>query len=480
MFSCIAAGWFQNHAMPGITTDAPRLIIDDFAKIIRERKTKGPKPETAVINFRNEKRDQVERPVELVPVNLLRYRKDNGRIASDVSDYETRNGPLHEADDQAQAVLRKFLEEKDPEKTDDLVKSIQHTGQDEPAIITCDGFLINGNRRKMGLEKLKQLDPGGSKYDFMKVVILPGPGDSGGRPTLREIEELENRYQLQTDGKSEYYGFDRALSIKRKIEIGYSLKDQLKDDPRYVRATEKEIAQAIKDIQQNYLRPLECVDRYLRLFGREGLYGTVSSSRGDREGRWQAFLDYSQAYYSYFRDPEWMMKKGVDEEDIGGLEDAVFKIIRLRNLHGLRKLHQLMRDLRKLAGYKESRKELLKISDEVDPVLREKECFDDKGQRLSIEKVDERWAEKNQQTIIHHLKKALDHQERNQGMETPIGLLKAALQKLNHDSMTVKSIGVSDYAEARQLTSAIQRRAKDIEAEIYQAHKEFQGLPQKR
>jgi hypothetical protein len=467
--------------MSAITTDAYRTIIDNFAKLIQEKKiTKGPKPEKDVINFRKEKQDGSERVVEYVPVALLRYRKDNGRIASDVLDYETRNGPLHEKDDKAQVILQKFLEEKDPEKTDDLMKSIQHTGQDEPAVITCDGFLINGNRRKMALEKLKRLDPGGTKYDYMKVVILPGHGDQGGPPTLREIEELENRYQLQTDGKSEYYGFDRALSIKRKTELGYTLKAQLLDDPRYVRASEKQMDQAIKDIEKEYLRPLDCVDRYLRLFKREGLYGTVSASRADREGRWQAFIDYSQTYHSYFLDPAWMMNKGIEEEDIGGLEDAVFKIIKLRNLHGLKKLHQVMRDLRKLCSYKESRKELLKISDEIDPILPEKECFDAKGTRLSIEQVDEKWAEKNQRTIIHQLKKALDHQERNQDKETPISLLKAALQKLNHESMNVASIGTSDFSEARELASNIQKRARDIEAEIYHSKKKLESLPHKK
>lgn len=64
--------------MPSIKTDAPRVIIEDFAKLIREKKiTKGPKPEKDVINFRTEKKDGRERDVEYVPVSLLRYRKDN-------------------------------------------------------------------------------------------------------------------------------------------------------------------------------------------------------------------------------------------------------------------------------------------------------------------------------------------------------------------------------------------------------------------
>src|SRR5882672_1287445 len=209
-----------------ITQDATREIIQDFAKAIREKKRPTAKPARDVINFRNEKQVGFERPILEVPIGLLRYRKDNGRIASDVMNYEKLNGPLDEKDEEAQRVLRKFLEDKDPEKTEILTKSIQHSGQNEPAIITCDGFLINGNRRKMVLEKLGEQNLGSEQYQYMKVVVLPGPDDEGGPPTLLDIERLENRYQLQSEGKSEYYGFDRALSIKRKVELGFSLEEQ--------------------------------------------------------------------------------------------------------------------------------------------------------------------------------------------------------------------------------------------------------------
>src|SRR5947208_7693849 len=61
--------------MPPITTNAKREIIEDFARAIREKKTLGAKPAMTVINFRNEKQDGIERPIERVPLDLLRYRK---------------------------------------------------------------------------------------------------------------------------------------------------------------------------------------------------------------------------------------------------------------------------------------------------------------------------------------------------------------------------------------------------------------------
>lgn len=285
--------------MARLTTEGTRQIIEDFAEEIRDRRSQTAKPTKEVINFRDDMLNGIERDVWQVPIELLRYRKDNGRIASDVLDYERNFGPLDEKDDHAQEKIRDFLEKKDPERTGVLRKAIAHTGQQQPAIITCDGFLINGNRRKMVMDGLRKDNPNDQRYQYMKAVILPGKGDTGGPPTLLEIEKIENRYQLQSDGKSEYYGFDRALSIKRKMNLGFSIEEQLADDPGYVGATRKELKKAVDRCRKDYLDPLECVDRYLQQFRREGLYRTVSKGVADPEGRWQAFLDYSNTLNNY-------------------------------------------------------------------------------------------------------------------------------------------------------------------------------------
>ncbi len=340
--------------MKPITQEKLREIIPDFARAIQEQKIRTAKPSTTVINFRDEKSRNHERPIESVPIGLLRYRKDNGRIASDVMNYKKLYGHLDEKDEGAQEILRGFLKNKHPEMTEILIKSIEHTGQNEPAIITCDGFLINGNRRKMALEFLLKPHPGDEKYKYVKVVILPGSGEEGGPPSLLEIERLENRYQLQSEGKSEYYGFDRALSIRRKMELGFSLEEQLRDDPRYARAPEKELKKAIKEYEGEYVWTLECIDRYLQQFERGGMYGAISSGKSDSEGRWQAFIDYARIYHTHLKNPQWQIEKGIDDDDIGAIEEAAFKMIRLRTLTGLPKIHQIMRALPKMCALKES------------------------------------------------------------------------------------------------------------------------------
>lgn len=338
------------------TKSAAREIIEDFVADIEKRKQPGPKPQKAVIDFRNERKDGIERDIYYVPVELLRYRKDNGRIASDVQHYEKLNGKLDERIAHAQKVLEKFLSEKDKEKSEELKLSLEHEGQREPAIITCDGFLINGNRRKMALSLLKA-----GVNSTMKVVILPGKNDPGGPPTLKEIEQIENRYQLQSDGKAEYYSFDRAISIKRKIDMGVSLEEQLRDDSRYCGLDGKKFKKELEYYENEYLKPLECIDRYLGTLDREKLYTTISTGYSDSEGRWQAFRDYYNSVYLKLKDKTQRIKLGISENEIGKIEDACFKIIRKREFPGeLPKAHSIIRQIPKILSNSDAKKRINK------------------------------------------------------------------------------------------------------------------------
>ena len=353
--------------MTEITSPELRRIIGDFAKEIKARRQQTAKPSKTVIDFRSDMEDGHERDIYKVPIEILRYRKYNGRIASDVLDYETNVGILDEATQEGQETIRGFLEAKDPERTEILTKTMIQSGQREPAIVTCDGFLINGNRRKMVMEKLHREHPEGDKFAYMKVVILPGEGEEGGPPTLIEIEKIENRYQLQSDGKAEYYGFDRALSIKRKTERGFSLRAQLRDDPAFARCSDAEMDKAVKQRKKEFLDPLECVERYLKQFRREGLYRTVSTGAHDKEGRWQAFLDYSNTYNRYFCNAKERAKIGLEEDEIGEIEEAAFDVIRLRVVPDpdMPKVHEIMRRLPKYCRQPEGRKALKMIAAEV-------------------------------------------------------------------------------------------------------------------
>ncbi len=460
-----------------MTVSPPREIIKDFAEEIEKKKTSTAKPSKTVIDFRQEKNDGVEREICNVPLELLRFRKDNGRIASDVLNYEKSLGPLVEVKKQAQQKLAEFLSDKDPDKTTELKSLIYANGQDNAAIITCDGFLIDGNRRKLVLKQLSEKYPSDSKFQSMKVVILPGINEEGGPPSLLEIEKIENRYQLQSDGRAAYYGFDAALSIRQKEQRGFPLEDQLRDDPQYRALEDKEFSKKVKKKRQELLEPLECVDRYLDQLDRPGLYSTISKGLGDKSGRWQAFIDYS-IFYSNVNNDSKRQQMRIDEHEIGDIEDAAFKIIRLRDLAGIAKVHDVIRKLPKICSH--SKKEILAISKKVEDDIDEHEKTDEEGNLRPIDEQDMMWAARSKQEIIYRIKKALQQNTSKDENETPMTLLRAALKKLQHDDMDISAIVLSDHEDARELASKIQAEAKNIEGEIYRAQKKIKKLTTKK
>lgn len=467
--------------MGKITKSVIREIIDDFAAEIETRKEEGPKPTKAVIDFRNERRHGIERDVWLVPFGLLRYRKDNGRISSDILHYEKNYGVLDEKTEEAQKKIRKFLEDKDKEKTEELMKSMRHEGQREPTIITCDGFLINGNRRKMVLEKLWD-ETHDNRFGSMKVVILPGKDDKGGPPNLLEIEQIENRYQLQSDGKAEYYAFDRALSIKRKTELGMSLEEQLRDDPVFSGLDNKTFEKEVKEYIDKYLKPLECIDRYLDMLDREGLYGTISTGLGDREGRWQAFYDYYNYVYKKLENPKQRQDLEVSDNEVGKIETVAFKIIRLRQIEeipGLSKVHQVMRKLPSLLSNKDAKKEILKLVDIKIDLPKDERC-DKEGTVYDEDTIDKLWCIKNKAQIINQVKKACLLQDNKEERETPIELLEGALKKLNHDAMDPEAVPLSEYSRAMELARNIKKRSQEIETEFYHLEKNASEFVKKK
>ncbi len=454
-----------------IKKQVQRVIIENFYGDIASRKRKGAKPSYEVINFRDEHRKNIERDVFEVPIELLRFRKNNGRIASDVLSYERNHGPLIEENEEAQEILMSFLESKDPEKTNELINSIKHSGQRNPAIITSDGFLINGNRRKMALQKL-WAETKDDRYNWMKVVILPGPDDEGGPPTLKEIEQIENRYQLQSEGKSEYYNFDRALSMRRKIDLGMSLEEQLRDDPNFAKLPPREFNKAIKKYEEDFLDPLDCIDRYLEQLGREGLYHTVSMGMSDRTGRWQAFLDYSKYVRKKLDDEYKRIKMGIEDDETGEAEEIAFKIIRKREFQDLPKVHKIMRDLPKWFANPTAKKELFRLLD-IDSELDESDSYDSNGNEYDERKKDQIWGQKHATRLHKHVKDAQRIVDRERELETPLTLLGAALKKLEHENMDLTTIRLSDLTKAMDLAKQIKEKADTLESECYHLKKNW-------
>ena len=457
-----------------ITQEKTREIIDDFAQEIQRKKVEASPAESTRIDFRNGMAENREEIVYKVPLDLLRFRKENGRISSSVKTHEQVIGWLDRADSEAQSVLRKFLREKDPEKTDELKQLLRAEGQREPGIITVDGFLINGNRRKVALSELKDEFPADDKFQTMKVVILPGKDDEGGPPTLKEIEQIENRYQLQTEGKAEYYGFDAALSIRDKEESGYTLKQQMRDDPQYRLMESAEFDRAVKRRRKEQLEPLECVEEYLETIGRPREYSVVSKGLGDPEGRWQAFLELSQTFWTPAKTDRGLQKMGIDEREAGEIMQAAYAAIRMRVIPNFEKLHGIMRDLKKYTEH--GKGHLLEVARNVKHELPQEEITDDKGELLPQNVIDEKWKNEYRTKITRGFIEARDASESGSEKDAPIKLLSDALKKLNHENMAVDNIGVADLRDALKRINKIKTRSDELKKAIYKRMKKSERM----
>ena len=449
-----------------MTQDRTREIIDDFAQEIQRKKVEASPAETTRIDFRNGMVENREEKVYKVPLDLLRLRKENGRISSSVKTHERMIGLLDRADSNAQAVLQRFLREKDPEKTDELKQLLRAEGQREPGIITADGFLINGNRRKVALSELTDEFPADDRFQTMKAVILPGKDDEGGPPTLKEIEQIENRYQLQTEGKAEYYGYDAALSIRDKEQSGYTLDQQMRDDPQYKLLPKAEFNKAVKNRRKELIDPLECVEEYLEAIGRPGEYSAVSKGLGDPEGRWQAFVDLSQAFSARAKSPHSLHKMGIDVTQAGQIMQAAYAVIRMRVIPSFGKLHDIMRALHKYTEY--GKEHLFDINRNIDHELSREEVTDENGQRLPQDVIDEKWKTKYRAEITRSLIKARDARESGAEINAPMTLLSDALNKLNHKDMLVENIDPSHLKTALKRINKIEKRSGELKDRIYE------------
>jgi len=454
---------FYDPSKERLNIDGARRINQNFKKIIDQFKQKASPPSTEVIDFRNELKDRVERPVELIPSIHLHFRMNNGRIISDVESYERENNlKLNEDDNITQEILRNFLLNNEKEKNEELKRLLLQKGQQRPAIITCDGYLINGNRRKMAIEELYRIKNQAPQFEMMRVVILPEG------VTELEIQKIENRYQLQSEGKAEYQGLNRAIKYQRNIDNGFTLEAQLRDDPNYYELSDKDFNKRVKDFEREFLKPLSCAEKYLETFNRPGMYNTISESANDKEGRWQAFIDYSNFRSNILDNKSKLGQFNIKETEVGKIQNAVFKIIRKRSLNAkgmegtIGKVHEFVRKLPKYLSNENSKKLILNIADSVTEDINDEYKYNKNGEKYNEREIDNIWGELFRQKILGNLIQAHRYVSNQEERDKPLELLEDALKKLKHDNLKIENMDTSYYDKAIDLTKEIIAKTESI------------------
>ncbi len=177
-------------------------------------------------------------------------------------------------------------------------------GQRDPAVITADGILVNGNRRDCVLEEFYQkavADKTKSgkdveKYLTMMVAICPP------KITLTDIQEMEAWEQESKDDRASFPPIDRA-NLWHKIYKshcliqGLPLKDEETND--WQAAVISQIATKAKNRSKEYVRTnlnaFELANEVLELLGRKGELWRISETEKGVTSKVSEYVTKTQA-----------------------------------------------------------------------------------------------------------------------------------------------------------------------------------------
>ncbi|MFB8277228.1 ParB N-terminal domain-containing protein [Nocardia colli] len=176
----------------------------DRAAFLAAREKKSP---VALPAWPREDRDMPQVELE---VDWVRFSTLNGRTrAEQLRMIKTTNRPdLFSSDPlgpDAQKAQNEILRSQDGFEA--LKNDLRERGQQEPAIITADGILINGNRRSAAMRSL--FEENWLKAKYVKCLVLPADA------TVDELADLETELQVARDFKEGYSWINEALMIEK-------------------------------------------------------------------------------------------------------------------------------------------------------------------------------------------------------------------------------------------------------------------------
>ena len=256
---------------------------------------KQPRADSRYYTIKNWRGKPLNRPVIRVDADYLMYRTENSRTIRQQLAYLRNHPDVSSAlftdpeTSRAQSAQQEILVEMINRTGKDFLDDLELRGQEDPAIVTFDGYIVNGNRRTAAL-KLN-----GQRY--IDCVILPED------TSVKEIYELEQELQMSKDFKEDYHWINELSNIERGIRdkrFGYSEEEMAKR----LRMT--------KQVIQSKLRMKELIDQFLIWRRREGEYDYPN-------------LDEAE---EIFRQLEKGVKKYAQNPFMAGeLKNAVFNLI---------------------------------------------------------------------------------------------------------------------------------------------------------
>lgn len=158
-----------------------------------------------------------------IPISLLTYNIQNGRIGTHVKKYnsENPNNNLRAILDQDKEEFNKQISEyiisSSTKKTFTNTKNdILKKSQQLPGVVLDDGIIIDGNRRFTALRELSKEYPDG-RFEYFDAVILEKPQQGTAREKAIKILEIE--LQRGVDEKVDYSPIEKLVDLYNNVNF---------------------------------------------------------------------------------------------------------------------------------------------------------------------------------------------------------------------------------------------------------------------
>jgi len=248
-------------------------------------------------------------PVYKIPLTYLIYNKYNGRILSRTKSLERQNHNIDLETNEGKKVVEDLLWESRVERNKKTLKELDADGQKKIGIITKDGIIIDGNRRAMLLNKLKQ-------YDYFKAVILPVSSEDAN--SIIEIQKLETSFQMGEDEKLGYNATEKYLKARELYDL---LKVVGGEDEALMKISDW--MGEDKGVVESYLAIMKVMDEYLEVFEYSGIY-TQLDKRED------LFINLTKWLNAFYGEQSQKPFNNYKDIDVDCLKMIAFDYIRAR------------------------------------------------------------------------------------------------------------------------------------------------------
>lgn len=174
-------------------------------------KTTGEKKKLSIRGQIDDKYDVYE-----IPLDLLYYNDQNGRINTFYKKYSSTHGLIspEPGNSEYNKIFEEFIFESNTQAMKDTKESIKDKSQQEPGVVLPDGRVIDGNRR---LTALRMIESETKIPQTFNAVILSL--DASSKDDEKIIKELELDLQLGREERVNYDPIDRIFDVYNTIEV---------------------------------------------------------------------------------------------------------------------------------------------------------------------------------------------------------------------------------------------------------------------